>query len=62
MKDFNVSVKLIDDPEWYSVADVGFRFWKNHPSDGINYIRLLTKDGVKEIESCFIDKIEVKVW
>lgn len=62
MKNFNVSVRLIGDPNWYSVSDVGFRFYKNHPSDGINYIKILTDDGIKETEDIFIEEVRMNVW
>lgn len=64
MKDFNIEVKLIDDDNWYCVTDVGFRFWKNHPSDGINYIKILKdiEDGITETENIYIDDIRFTIF
>jgi len=61
MKDFNIEIKDSRDGKWYIVSDVGFRFYKNHHSDGINYIRIL-KDGVEAIEPIFVSEIKFNVW
>jgi len=59
--EFNVEVKIAD--KWYCVTDVGFRFHKNHPSDGINYIKILDDlHGCVETESFLIEDIRFNVW
>lgn len=61
MIDFNIEIRDKRDGEWYIVTDVGFRFHKNHPSDGINYIKIL-KDGIEEIEPIYIAEIRFNQW
>ena len=63
MKDFNLTVKFLDDPNWYTVAAVDFRFWKNHPADGINgNIQVLTNDGIIERDADYITEVMLNVW
>lgn len=48
MKDFKLEVKFIDDDDWYIVTNTDFRWWKNPPSDGINHLGVLGKNGLED--------------
>ena len=63
MKQFNISVKDNRDHKWYSVDFVSFRFWKNHPSDGVNEIRIIKDDaGSVPFGVEFIEEISFNIW
>jgi len=58
---FNIEIRDSRDNKWYTVVEVGFRFWKNHPSDGINYIKVLN-GREEEMETTYIAEVKCNSW
>ena len=58
--DFRLEIKYVKDHQWHPVSNVDFRWWKSHPSNGINgTICILV--GVKRIliEEFHIEDVRV---